>query len=667
MKRLLPLIFLIPMANAATPMSCSDLGDFINRRFDSVQKSVNDNCSAETLTELTENRNEDLIKKVISESGCDNLATLENKINELESEIALLAGFEKMKEEIERKKEEAGSQNLTKAQRAAADFKKGLVTARLLEGILDTDGDVPLIRALKNLPIGQRNNVSALRTTINNLCKGRTSKGEDTNLQNICDPNFKIDPEAVVELNTLIESSKLEDDQIESWKSALAIQVGDKDYNFRSMYDEVSGAMTKISNGSLGLTRAELNSIASLPDFQNKDSLPILNSLTDRVKDMSIQLKIDGTKVLAEELQNRQTTETTSKISWVLKETKQSLNLSPEEEDICGQVLSDYQKAKSCWDIMKSKSDKIPDSGANARVLLSGIKSSIDANLQWQEKLNKVPACLDNGLKDGKSALARANSGYKFSDPECADFATDDLYMKIDEAKVLNKLKEKVAAKNERVSRMTEFALKKFQDLKCGSADTSNVGCEDERATISRQATTLHSDILGMAMTINNLSDNPDVSDLCDDPQSDEEKICEFIAPAPARPNVTDRPAPPSSYSPYVEPQNARNPSHEAFVNGLSGIGMGVLQQLRNPPMMYNPYQSFNPYPYYNPYAAGAGLSPADRILFNARFYGGYGNYYPISGTMPYNAFPLVSPYMQASYSSTGNSSSYFTNFGIYK
>jgi hypothetical protein len=186
--------------------------------------------------------------------------------------------------------------------------------------------------------------------------------------------------------------------------------------------------------------------------------------------------------------------------------------------------------------------------------------------------------------------------------------------------------------------------------------------------TIARQAMTLHSDILGMSLTIQNPSSSIDITSMCEESRPDEQKICEFVAPPPATPNVTDRPAPPSSDSPYIEPVNARDPSHEAFVDGLSGIGWGIVSQLQNRPQMYNPYQSFNPYPYnYNPYLRGSMLSPSDQILYNARFYGGYGFYTPTYGAAPYTAFPQISPYVQAGYSSTGNSSSYFSNFGTYK
>ncbi len=671
MKRLLLTLLVVSPAAFANPMNCSDLGDFINRRFNTLQYSENDNCSAETLPEITVNRIEDLITSTIRESGCDKLHTLENKINDLESEIALLAGFEKMKEEIERKKEETGSQSLTKAQRAAADFRKGLITARLLEGVLFTNGEVPLITALKALPIGQRNNSSALRTTINRLCQGRSSRTEGSNLSNICDPGFNIEPEAIVELNTLIESATLNQAQIDSWKSALAIQVGDTPTNFRSMYNQVSGAMDKISRGSLGLTRAELNSINSLPSFQNQDSLPILNNLTNRTGDMSIHLKIDTTKVLSGELKNRQVAQLGSKLSWVLKETRSGLSLTPEQQEICNQTVSDIQKAKRCWEIVRSKQQSIPDSAANARTLIGNISPSIDSSFAYLEKLDKVPGCLDNGLREGQSALTRANFGYKFTDTECADFATDTLNTKIAQAEILNKLKSKILTKNTRLSTMTDFALKKFQDMRCVDATNivnSDVECADPRVTIARQAITLHSELLGMSLTQQNPSSSVDITSLCEESLPEERNLCEFVAPPPAIQNVTDRPAPPSPESAYVEVRDARDPSREAFTEGLRNIGWGVVNQLQNRPQMYNPYQTFNPYPYnYNPYAGVGGLSPSDQILYNARFYGGYGFYTPTIGAAPYTAFPLVSPYVQAGYSSTGNSSAYFSNFGTYK
>jgi hypothetical protein len=286
------------------------------------------------------------------------------------------------------------------------------------------------------------------------------------------------------------------------------------------------------------------------------------------------------------------------------------------------------------------------------------------------EYLDSVTAAAASCLTTNHLDLA--DGGFQFNISECSSFTTEDLNAKVNFANELKALKTRTLEAQASRVKLTVAAMEKYKancsrDSGFSSLDV-NVVCP-AGAPVSPTAEKLISDVLGMAVMRTETSDENAIKTICESATQIDETFCETYYPSsePATPNVTDRPAPPSGSSPYIEAPNQRDPSREAFIDGLSGIGWGIVNQLTQRPQPYNPYQNFNPYPYYgNPYSIGM-LSPADQVLFNARYYGGYGYYSPTLGAAPYTAFPMISPYVQAAYSGSGNSSPYFTSFGTYK
>lgn len=668
MKALLVLSLLVTTYAQARDMSCSDLGNFISTRYTELQRFTNPSCREETLPLLVENRNEDDIRRVIGEYGCTPLSGVEDKLNQLENEIALLVGFEKMKTEIAEKREEAGDPNLTRARRAAADFRRGLVTARALETLLATQSNVPIIRDLKALPVIQRSNPQVFRQSLTRLCQNREGLlpiPEGSNEINACSPSFLVDDVALSELNTLLDSAELSDQQLTDWSGALAITVGEEAYSFRRMFDQVAGPMRSIENGQLSLSRAELNAIKNLPAFQNKDALPILNRLVGKTPEMGIHVVINETKVLAEELKRRHLAQVSSRISWVLRQKGSALNLSAPELETCGQSATTDAKARECWGIIEAKARG--HESADLRDLVQNLSAGMSAAGAYFSKLNNVASCLDNGRAGAESNLVRANSGYQFTDAECADFSTDNLQSKVDEARVLRALRERLIEQNQDRSRLTEFALGKFREQCRPPEEISSVVCEDPRTQIAPEAIKLSSDLIGFSLVHQNSGTPQDIRDICDKPENTELSICDYLEAPPEIPNVPQSAEVPSGFSPYTEVEGGRNLQREAVLNGLTGIGFGIASQLFGPRQ-----QPAQPNFYVNPFPTNTAtnfptLSPADRILFNARYSGGYGYYFPTQGVTPYTSFPITSPYVQASFSGAGNSSAYFTNFGVYR
>ncbi|MFL5785631.1 MAG: hypothetical protein ACJ76H_13530 [Bacteriovoracaceae bacterium] len=634
-------------------MSCTQLGEYISRNQGEIltAKAPGVQC-----TDTNSDTN------TIEYFKCRSVANIDEKIANVEHDVTLLMGFQQMKNEIRDNKEETASENLTKARRAARDFKAALSTARALQLILNTDSTVPLIQDLQNVPVEQRNDPGKLGATIQRLCASRAGLKLPQNNPGACSGLIidDKDPEVVTNINTLIANG-VTPERIEEWKNTLQIQVeGKPGYTFATMYDEIGGAMEKVRKGELGVTRSELNAINSLPDFKDKNSLPFLDALKGKTQQMKVHTAIDGYRNLSEEIKNRQLTQTMAKVSWLVKEAGTS-QLSADQKAACDSILKDISKTKDCWEAMKSTRDAL--NGSRGAGLITSMEQMIDGSFGFLDEINGLSTCLTN------ENLEKANTGYQF-DTGCERFNVSDelLQAKINFAKDLKVLKGQILQAQQRKVTLTALALEKYRDCQGVTGIADNIVCP-AGAPVSPSVEALVSDLQGMAFVRSENSDEDAVKQQCEEATGVDETFCETYVNVkkPVTPDSPNKPLP-SSSSPYVDVQNPRDPSRDAVNDGLSMIGWGVVNQLRNPPMMYNPYLNYNPFPYYNnPYAGMGGLSPADQILFSARYYGGYGVYTPTYGLTPYNAFPLISPYVQAGFSSSANTSSYFTNFGTYK
>jgi hypothetical protein len=230
---------------------------------------------------------------------------------------------------------------------------------------------------------------------------------------------------------------------------------------------------------------------------------------------------------------------------------------------------------------------------------------------------------------------------------------------------IINGLRDKIASQNQRNMQFRNLAIEKLSTMNCASREVSVVECEEVllQDKVSPEAINLISDVIGLSVVHSPPATPTNLEILCEEETADsmERDLCSFYDAPPANPNVPARTADTADSS-YVEVRDARDPSREAITEGLRNI---VGQLMIRPQTYQNPYTSMNPYPYnYSPFLGNGGLSASDQILFNARFYGGYGFYTPTLGAAPYTAFPVISPYVQAG---AGNSSAYFANFGTYK
>ncbi len=666
MKGLLAILLTASVAASAGELSCARLRDYAVANENQYLRAKATTCSSMQIT--IEGVDAETVSRILSSDKCGTLASVTERLHTLENEIALMSGFDKLKDEIRTNKEEVADVSVTKAQRAARSFQRALGVAQTLDLILHTDGEEPLIRQLKALPLSRRSNPVLLKEAVSLLCRNRANR--EASDDDACQRGFNPNISSVTELNAILDRSDLSDQQIGSFTNALSIRTRDnQDYSFRQMGRDLQGAIGSIADAKLNLTRDQLAAIKKIPDFQSSDALTILNDLRGKVPEMAIHTSLEKFRLFSEELTNRQMTETRSKISFAWSQAKSSNGLTPDEATNCNQAMGNFDKAKLCWNSLKSKRSSLM---ASAGEVVTNLELGVDNSLSYMENLDKTRTCLN---ADPAVLLAKVNSGNELTDPDCNHLASmhESLAQKISESKVLEQIRRNIleAPATARIEKIRNFTLEKLQEKRdCVDVLPTNVSCEDyPNLSIAPEAISLSSSLMGMSIVRTGPLTPTDITDICDEESASADTICTYLrTDTITATNVTDRPAP-SEESPYIEPTNQRDPSREAFRDGLSMIGMGVLQTLTAPKPMYgNPYANYNPYPYsYNPYSGIGALSPSDQILFNARFSGGYGIYTGTPGAAPYTAFPIISPYVQAGAASTANTSSYFSSFGTYK
>ncbi len=666
MKGLFLLALIISSAAMAAGPNCNRLQTIaFDYEMRMKRKIVTPACREETLPELTIT-DITLRDEVLERMRCSPLAALEERAKTLENQITLIGGFQVLKNEIRENKEAAAQENLTRAQRAARDFRRSLGTAQAFDLLLNTAGAQPIIRQLKEIPEENRNTPAKLLQTMRSLCSNR--QGRERNAQDACSTQFSPDEDSTRELNSLISTAALTDSELTTMSGALAIQRTDGgSWSFREMYAELREAIPKIRDGRLTLTRSELNAIKNIPDFQDVAALPFINALKTAKTGMKTHTSLEKFKFVAEDLKERMKVESRSKISWLWKEVKDSgITLTPEQRAVCDQSLRDFAKARECWSAVVAQKETIPANNADKKAFISKLENGMGSSLRYLDSFEDVSRCLSP--QEGATALSLANTGDELSNCSSLNMLNADLEKIQNELLIINGLRDRIATQNQRDMQFRNFAVEKLAQLNCAGREVSVVSCEENPlARVAPEAMNLVSDVVGLSIVHSTPTTATDLEAICEESTGAmEEDLCSFYDSPPANPNVTDRPAPPSSDSSYVEVRDARDPSREAFTEGLRNIGWGIVGQLQNNRQTYpNPYAGINPFPYnYNPYLGNGALSPSDQILFNARFYGGYGYYTPTLGAAPYTAFPVVSPYVQAG---AGNSSSYFANFGTYK
>lgn len=678
MKSLLLLIFLAtPTAFAAGP-NCNRMQN-IAAYYEKLMLSKalpNGECAKETLPDINItdiSPTKDVKEKTLEALRCAPLAAMEERVRTIENKINLLGGFQILKNSIRSNKEKAGDNNLTKAQRAGAEFQKALATARAFELLLQTGEENSLLQQLKGIDEANRKTPEKLSQELKKLCT--SFKEREQNAKDACSSDFKVDADSLNEINVVLSKSELTGDEIESWKKALAIKKrGGGDWSFNQISKDLERAIPKYTGGTLNLTRDELNHIKNLPDFDDVAALPFMKVLNSGKSGLEIHNSLQKFAFVAEDLKARLQVETGSKVSFVWSEAKAAgIQISPEQQAACNQSLRNFESASVCWAAMNDKKDTIKENKNNASKLITDMTPGLKSSFDYLQEFNDVSECLNpstNGGSGVKSTLVLANSGDELTNCSSLNMLNDKLASLQNELLIINGLREKIGAANARDMKFRNFAIEKLASMGCASVERKESevevqACEELPASgIAPTAMSLASDILGLSIVSPKPKENEETSieEECEEPAEKEVEICSFYDSPPKTPND---PAPkPTAETKYIEVPDARDPSREAFIDGLQGIGWGIVSQLTAPQQFQNYWGPVNPYPYnFSPYQSTGSLSPADQVLFNSRFYGGYGFYNPYLTLTPTTAFPVISPYSNPGVMS----SQFFSNFGTYR
>lgn len=663
MKGIFFILLIVSSEVFATAPNCARLQELAGYYEQKLQRSTVQNCTTETLPQMNLSPAQtELVRKM----QCFDLNSLEARAKKLENELALIGGFQVLKNDI-RDSKRAVERNTNNTIQSAESFRKSLQVANDFDLFLNTPGD-PILRQLKNIPVDRRSTVEKLMTEVRQLCNGRAATGA-------CTAGFTPSGDTLVELNTVLSQNTLEDSQIESMKRAMQIMKPDNTpWSFSEMNQTLNQSLSNLPEGSTRNTvmNAQIAAIRSLPEFQDVAALPFLNELRNNSSRTAINTAIEKYRFSVGDLKNRMELEVRSKISLVWAAVKSSaIALTPEQRSACELAKSDTSKARSCFQSMRDKKDTMADRDSAGKALITNAEeeyATFENNLPKSFSYLDSFAAVETCLRDRQVMTTTPVDDQEFASCPALNNLNADLANIQSEILVVNGLRDKIAEQNRRTMNFRNYLVEKIAPPNsCASVLQSPVECDSNGLSrIAPQAYGLATDILGISLV--HTSENASVETECETPrqQDHEEEICSAYDDPPLHPNAEPTPQP-SDDSPYVEaPQ--RNLQREAVIDGLSGLATGIAGTLFAPPQnYYNPYAGMNPYMYnYNPYPYTGMMSPVDSILFNQRYYGSYGFYFPTVGASPYTAFPVSSTYIQAAIPGSPTAT-YFGNFGTYR
>jgi hypothetical protein len=661
MKVLLLALILPLCAYAAKDLSCDQYGKMLPDLEKKLMGQTLRDCG-DYSPQILLGSSDDSFKEDVDRYKCQDLSLIDANTTRLQSELDLLAGFQKLKADIKAEKENMGSRVLKSAQEAGKNFTVGVVTAQSLELLISDKNPPELLKKLREtvlaMPEKDKADPGIFINKVRSFCPATI-----TVELNACHSSFKPTVEAVKEINQLLASSDGTDEQVAGWRSTLAIKkVDGSDYSFSKMYDDMKDALPKLESEEMGLTRDELKALQSLPDFEDASKIGSLASLKDNRKEFKMQELLEQFKFLSGDMKARQEKEVQSKISLAWSKYGSDLgSLADEDKNACANVLEDYKNADTCT---KALQKALPDmSSGSAKTYLDELKDSLEAN---QNYLDEITSINDQCLNSASLKNARQNG--KLS-PECEKLLPDidsDIAKKQKSLLVLNTMKNKIAAENERLRDFRDYVLEKMVNLKCGNTESSTVEfCpQDPAFKTAREALILTSSFMDISIVQYPKEDATDVSKYCEDEKllSYEQRICESekaSAEEPEKPKAPRQVSLPQvkDDAPVSVKSRGSGQVSSAWRNGLIGLAGTIGQGLFNP----NPYgmsgmYGYNPYMYgYSPYPSFTVGTPAignSWVQMNSQFYGNIGAYQPTFGMTPYTAFPVYNSYYSTPYSS---------------
>lgn len=599
---------------AETAPKCERLASYIQEFDLKIAKDIAPDCQ-----KLNVEDEKAFSKEIFSEYKCEGFSAIEAKIQELESRLDFLNGFEKLKADLKAQKEKVDDKSLKTAQVAGLNFKDGLITAQSLELLLnaeDEDGD-SLFLKLRKVPLEKRKDQKLFQTMLSDFCK------KDFKDQAACNKDFWAPSDKTIEeINALLDKKETNEKEIESWRSALAIKKKDNSaYSFTEMRQQLSKNLPESSEKAL--TRTQLKAIKDLPDFKNAKGLEFLNLEASKKELLKDSAKYQF-NFLVEDLKKRQEFEAQSKLSLLLGEFKS--NLTSSEVNSCQDAKINFSKVGQCLKSLETVESRL---SGTPQAHLKKMREVLNISLNYHDSLDELTGlCIQSAEEDLINCEKKLN----------ADQAKIQLQIQS-----LNLLKEKIGIKNQDLMKLRNFAIEKFQKMDCAKSEQSIIDECDGGFILrtSKEVNLLTADAMDISIVYSKKTTETDISEICNNPEKKVIRkipLCAFLTDTTpdvieTKNNEVKEPA--DYIAPTDTPDGGHSASKDAMVYGISNI----FGQVANQYMMgnyYSPTTSYYPMYNFTPYSvSGFGMSPSDQILFNARYYGGLGFYMPVLPNRP--------------------------------
>lgn len=653
MRVLLFVLIMMPFP-ASAALSCGELESMVSDLEQAFMKTrISGNCSSLPASSLVPGEQEETIS-IVDKHKCSDLAIIEAEIRNRENEVAMLRGFQKLKDDIRTEKERTAQTNPRKAQEAGENFANGVLTAQSLEVLLNENTSVEFLTSLRDalspLPEDQKNNPEVFHSKLRSICapeNERTPVGP-------CHSSFRPNSAALKEINQLLSVAPSQE-QLQSWRDALAIKKLDgSPYSFNELHQALQDAYPALKEGKVALTRDQLRAIRALPDFEDASKLSALSQLKEAKGDFKMHTLMEEFKFLAGDLKQRQQFEIQSKVSLLWKNIKnEAPPLTEDERAACESAFQGYDKSKTCLDTLMGQLPSLPASPMKNQI--KTMSDSLRAGLNHLDKMQTVektcltPEVLDEAKRSGELS------------PLCLNLLPDldsDLAKKQKEIVGLNAIKDKIGSENRRLMDFRNFAIEQMTSNNCAS-QVSSIGefCSEELDLgISREAVVLSSDLLKIALVHVPKQSGTNLEAYCEDEnlKSFEKKLCEqFDDPeesseeaTPTTPRVIPLPSGESKVD--VDNPRSSRAERDAWVQGSVNLASTIMNSLYAKP--YNPYAQMammNPYPYsyYQPTLYNNPAYAQSLLNLNNLYYGSLGYYRPTMGYAAGTAYPVYNSY----------------------
>jgi hypothetical protein len=653
MKHILFFLF-IPLTTFAGAEHCASLGKTIEEYEKDLARAAVQDCSNINVDELLSGIPV-TDKSFVQDRKCRTLSSIESEIQNLKTELSIVEGIKKLTTEVSASMVTSGDQNPRVARVAGMSFVASLNTAQSLEVMLNTTltNGRPLLEEIKSSGTDKLLTENDLINKVKVLCK---DMGQSEN--NACNPKiFKPRPEAFREILQLMKTGEPNADQVKRWKGMLSIErenpgSENASYSFTEMQIELENAFSALDRKQI-MSKEHLRAIKKLDTFKTASGFSFVEDLANIPKDKQQEIKSNQFFLLMGDAQRRQQFEVMSRLSVAWENHKgQFTGLGADQIRNCTNAKENYEEAKFCLKHLRDGRSAISDSSFKDQLL-----PSIEASASYADKLQTVQLkCKQDIEKTGALPASCLNEMNK----DAAEIQKKLLH--------LNRIKDRIGSQNQDMMKYRNFALQQWAQH-CDKIGSQMDLCDlTGPEALSKEAFLTVTSSMQISVLFTPEADAEEkVKELCDDEtkkkrKNHEEKLCALLNKTPVVIETRNQPttdpdgpvnAPDGGHADAVRRDRYIEATKNLFTEGLRTYLGSV----------YNTPQNFvNPYPYnYTPYNYGAPpMGIADSIMFNARYYGGYGFYMPTPGYQPYTAFGVnssLSAYKPLSFSGT----KYFT------